>query len=58
MYEIGDIVMLWKCGEEGMTAMVITVPRHDPIYDEGTHVYRLFVGGKMAFYTGNQMVAL
>ena len=50
--------MLWKCGEEGMTAMVITVPRHDPIYDEGTHVYRLFVGGKMAFYTGNQMVAL
>tara|TARA_Y100000310_G_C20552034_1_gene748559 strand:- start:105 stop:257 length:153 start_codon:yes stop_codon:yes gene_type:complete len=50
--------MIWKCQQEGMSGIVVTVPRTDPIYDAGTHVYQLLVGGKLAFFTGNQMVSL
>ncbi len=57
-YKIGDLVMIWKCQQEGMSGIVVTVPNHDPIYDAGTHVYQLLVDGKLAFFTGNQMVAL
>lgn len=57
-YEVGDLVMIWKCQQEGMSGVVVTVPNTNPIYDAGTHVYQLLVGGKLAFFTGNQMVSL
>jgi hypothetical protein len=50
--------MIWKCQQEGMSGIVVTVPTHDPIYNAGTHVYQLLVDGKLGFWTGNQMVAL
>ena len=57
-HEVGDLVMIRKCQQEGMSGIVVTVPYHKPIYDAGTHVYQLLVDGKLAFFTGNQMVAL
>ena len=56
-YKVGDLVMIWKCQQEGMSGIVVTMPNHDPIYDTDTHVYQLLVDGKLAFFTGNQMVA-
>jgi len=57
-YKVGDLVMIWKCQQEGMSGVVVTVPNTNPIYDAGTHVYQLLVDGKLAFFTGNQMVSL
>ena len=57
-YKVGDLVMIWKCEQEGMSGVVVTVPHGDPIYDAGTYVYQLLVDGKLGFWTGNQMVSL
>ena len=57
-YEVGDLVMIWKCQQEGMSGIVVTVPNHNLIYDDDGHlVYQLLVDGKLGFFTGNQMVA-
>jgi len=54
---VGDLVVLRACREKGKTGVIVTVPKEKNFkFGPGTGVYQLLVGGRLGFWSGNQMV--